>query len=269
MGDGLHKEHTPAPLRTGVALPRLAAKSIGGQTRRSERGEMTQQLELLNSESHKTFRMRVDSGVPFQNFVMISIGEFPAASSSCPIFLAKDAVTGDFYAAALFGFQAGELLADSAVRGKPDFTPLEIQRQGFFTSDQNIAIDPAHPRFGAGATIALFEEDGTPSNALRKIQRVTGQLATGIEATRSFISELLRLKLVEPVDISLQFDDGQSLTLDGLYTVSRDGLNDLDDSAILALFRSGYLQAALCMTFSLNQVAILAQRRNERLTANP
>jgi len=230
---------------------------------------MTQQLELLNSESHKNLRIRADTGMPYPNFVTIVIGEFPTASSSCPIFFAKDATTGEFYAAALFGFKPGEILTDSAERGKPDFHPLDLQRQGFFASEQNIAVDLAHPRFGAGSTLALFEEGGAPSNALRKIQRMIGQLATGIEATKSFIRELLRLKLIEPVDISLQFDDGESLSLDGLYTVSREGLNDLDDSAILALFRSGYLQAALCMSFSLNQIPILAQRRNERLTVAP
>jgi hypothetical protein len=55
------------------------------------------------------------------------------------------------------------------------------------------------------------------------------------------------------------------LRLDGLYTVSRDGLNELDDAQLAALFRKGYLQAALCATFSLNQVGVLAHRRNQRL----
>ena len=228
---------------------------------------MTEQLELLNSEAHKNLRMRLDPAGPHPHFVPIVLNEFSVAASSCPIFFAKDSATGEFYAAALFGFEAGELLVDFAAEGRASFQPLDVQRQGFFASDQNIALDPAHPRFGAGATIALFDDDGTPSNALRKIQRIIGQLATGIEATRSFIREMLRLKLLEPIDISLKFDDGASISLDGLYTVSRDGLNDLDDSAILALFRSSYLQAALCVSFSLNQVAILAQRRNERLTS--
>lgn len=254
---------------TGLTLRGLPQGQSAGRLVAQGRGNMTQQLELLNNESHKNLLIRADAGVPHPNFVMVVIGEFPKAASSCPIFFAKDAATGEFYAAALFGFQAGEILADSAERGKADFHPLELQRQGFFASDQNIAIDTGHPRFGAGATLALFDEDGAPSNALRQIQRIIGQLATGIEATKNFIRELLRLKLIEPVDISLRFDDGESLSLDGLYTVSREGLNDLDDSAILALFRSGYLQAALCMSFSLNQVPILAQRRNERLIVAP
>jgi len=174
---------------------------------------------------------------------------------------------GEFYAAALFGFQPGELLVEGADEENAAFTPLEVQRQGFFVSGENIAIDRDHPRFGQGATIPLFEDDGMPSSALRKIQRLLGQLHGGIDATRAFIGELLRLKLIEPIDISMTFDDGQSLTLDGLYTVSRDSLNELHDSDIISLFRSGYLQAALCAIQSLNQVAVLARRRNERLTA--
>lgn len=228
---------------------------------------MAEQLELLNSEAHGQLRMRADSGEPHPHFATVVLSEFTTASSTCPIFLAKNADTGEFYAAALFGFEPGELLVEGASQGKASFQPLDLQRRGFFAAGENIAIDTAHPRFDSRATLALFEEDGTPSNALRRIQKVIGELAGGIEATRLFVRELLRLKLVEPIDISLSFDDGTRLSLDGLYTVSRDALAGLDDAAIVALFRSGYLQAALCMSLSLNQVPVLARRRNERLTA--
>ncbi|HEX5184257.1 MAG TPA: SapC family protein [Allosphingosinicella sp.] len=228
---------------------------------------MAEQLELLNSDAHGQLRMRVDPGEPHPHFAMIVLSEFSAASGTCPIFLAKDPTTGEFYAAALFGFEPGELLVEGAAEGKAPFQPLDLQRRGFFAADENIAIDIAHPRFDSRATLALFEEDGTPSNALRRIQKVIGELAGGIEATRAFVRELLRLKLVEPIDISLRFDDGTQLSLDGLYTVSRDALNGLSDDDVVALFRSGSLQAALCMSLSLNQIPMLARRRNERLTA--
>jgi hypothetical protein len=223
---------------------------------------------MLNPDTHGEIRMKAELVGPHPHFVMIVIREFLAASSSCPIFLAKDPGTGEFYAAALFGFKPGELLVDGTSSGTPVFRALDLQRQGFLAAGENIAIDLAHPRFGPGSTIPLFEADGTPSNALRQIQRVIGELAGGIEATRSFIRELLRLKLVEPIAISLKFDDGENLSLDGLYTISRDVLDGLDDAEIVALFRAGYLQAALCMSFSLGQVALLAQRRNERLAAS-
>ncbi|WCM25131.1 SapC family protein [Sphingomonas sp. QA11] len=230
---------------------------------------MAQELEILNNETHRNLRMRPDPSGPSPHFVTITTEEFHIAAITCPIFFAKDSGTGEFYAAALFGFQPGELLVDQDRSGKPVFQPLDFRRQGFFIADDGIAIDSAHARFDLVATDPLFEEDGNPSEALRRIQRVVGQLATGMQATRAFIAELLRLNLIEPIDISLKFDDGEELTLNGLYTISRDNLRDIHDNDTIALFRSGYLQAAWTMSLSVNQVATLARRRNERLAAKP
>jgi hypothetical protein len=228
---------------------------------------VVEEYEILNNVVHRDLRIRAEPGAIRRNFVVTMITEFPAAASSCPIFFAKSPETGEFYAGALFGFESGEVLVEGAAEGRAMFQPLDIQRDGFMIAEDNIAIDPAHPRFGAGATIALFEDDGSPSNALKKFQRMLGQIHAGLEATRDFLREMLRLKLIEPVDVSLQFDDGKNLTLDGLYTISRDALRELDDASVLSLFRSGYLQAAMSVTLSLNQVAVLARRRNDRLTA--
>ena len=227
---------------------------------------MVAQYELLNAETHRGLQMRAETG-GHPPFVMVTINEFPAAAAVCPIFFSKDSETAEFYAGALFGFEEGELLVEDAGKRDAVFRPLELQRQGFLISDENIAVDLAHPRLGDGATIPLFEEDGAPTEAMRRVQWALGQLKAGVDATRDFIRELLALKLIEPIDISLAFDDGQKIQLDGLYTVSRDALNDLDDAKLIELFRKGYLQAALSMTFSLNQVAVLARRRNARLSA--
>jgi hypothetical protein len=223
-------------------------------------------MEVLNNEAHRSLRMHAAVGKQ-PHFVMIVMNEFPAAAAVCPIFFAKDSATGEFYAGSMFGFRNGELLVEGAETGDAPFHPLDLQRQGFFVSDEHIAIDRNHPRFGEGASIALFDEEGHPSEAMRHMQRAIGQLKTGVDATRDFIRELLRLKLIEPVDIGLRFDDGEKLQLEGLYTISREALADLDDADALALFRNGYLQAAYCVTFSLNQVGVLARRRNKRLAA--
>ena len=156
---------------------------------------MVGKLELLDAEAHRRLRLRTEVG-PYPPFVMITLNEFPAAAAVCPIFFAKDNATGEFYAGAMFGFQAGELLIEGADRGKAPFQPLELQRQGFFISDENIAIDADHSRFGEGASINLFEEDGQPSEAMRGIQRALGQLKAGVDATRMFIREMLDLKLI-------------------------------------------------------------------------
>lgn len=224
---------------------------------------MTEQLEILNTEAHKSLQMHNLAG-EHPAFVTVVINEFPAAAAVCPILFAKDPETGAFFAGAVFGFKPGETLVEGAGESDGLFKPLDLQRQGFLAAEENIAVDVAHPRFGEGATIPLFD-DGAPSEALRRVQWALGQLMGGLEATNAFISHLLKLKLIEPIDISLRFDDGEKLNLDGLYTVSRDRLSELDDADVVELFRSGYLQAAHCIILSLNQIGVLARRRNARL----
>jgi hypothetical protein len=87
----------------------------------------------------------------------------------------------------------------------------------------------------------------------------------GLTDTDAFIRALLDLKLIEAIDISLSFDDGQTLRLQGLYTVARDSLRDLGDTDALRLFRAGHLQLAYAMLVSLEQIPLMARRRNQRL----
>lgn len=228
---------------------------------------MAEQLEILNAEAHRNLAMHRLAGA-HPHMVQIVLPEVEAAAAVCPVFLAKSPETGRFALVALFGFAAGEVLVEGADTGNAAFLPLDLQRQGFFTSDDNIAVDLAHPRFGAGASIALFDESGSPTNAMRVVQRAIGTLMGSASQTEQFIAALVEGKLVEPVDISLGFDDGQTVRLDGLYSVSGDALADLDDTRIIRLFRDGSLAAAFAIRASLRQVGILARRRNERLSQN-
>jgi hypothetical protein len=75
----------------------------------------------------------------------------------------------------------------------------------------------------------------------------------------------MQLKLIEPIDVSLSFDSGERLTLQGLYTVSLDRLHELPSADALRLFQSGYLQLIYTMTGSVNQIAVLANLRNREL----
>ena len=227
---------------------------------------MAARLEILNSDAHAALKMHA---VPTDQppFVMVTIGEFPAAAAVCPLLFAKDAETGQFYVGALFGFRPGELLVEGADQRDALFRPLDLQRQGFFIAEENIAVDVDHSRFAGNSSIALFDENGETSEAMRRVQWALGQLKAGVDATNDFIQALLALKLIEPIDISLSFDDGEKLQVDGLYTVSRDAMADLDDEDVLRLHRKGYLQAAYAMTLSLNQIAVLSRRRNARLAS--
>ena len=54
----------------------------------------------------------------------------------------------------------------------------------------------------------LFTEHGQPSRYLQRIIWAFQDLKPGIEVTRLFIARLLELKLIEPIDLEAEFDDG-------------------------------------------------------------
>ncbi len=220
--------------------------------------------EPLNPQQHGSLRLRPRSN-PDPHFVQIVASEFPFAAASSPIVFTKDAEKGSFYAGAVLGFKPTEpALKTRAERG--GFEPLNLQREGFFISGDNIVIDRDSSRFSESEGDPLFDESQQPSVGLRQMQRLLGQLHAGLEATNAFIGVLVELKLIEPLNVSLAFDDGEKLTLQGLYTVSLDALHALDDSSSLRLFRAGHLQLAYLMAGSLHQIRTLAQLRNDRLS---
>jgi hypothetical protein len=219
-------------------------------------------IELLDPRTHHHLRLRAAAAEP-PHFVQIVAGEFAAAAAVCPILFTKEAATGAFYAGAMFGFKPGENLLGSAEE-RGGFNPLMLQREGFFISEQNIAIDREHARFSETEGEPLFDGAQQPGDGLRAIQRTLGNIHQGIEQTRVFIAALLELQLIESIDIALNFDGGERLTLQGLYTVSLDRLRDVDDAAALRLFRAGHLQLAYTMAGSLKQVPRMARLRNQR-----
>jgi len=222
--------------------------------------------ELLTPQDHGQLRLLPRRGVE-PHFVQIVPSEFVAAAIASPILFSKDPSTGAFYAGAVLGLKPGEGALKSA-EDRGGFEPLSLQRDGFFISGERIAIDRANPRFSETEGELLFDEDRQPSPCLRRLQRVLGQLHEGIEQTNRLVRELVDLKLLEPIDVSLSFDDGERLRLEGLYTVSRDSLRELEDVHVLRLFRSGHLQLAYTIAGSINQLAVLAHLRNRKLAEN-
>jgi len=224
-------------------------------------------VELLDPDRHAGLRLG-DLPASRPHFVQIVASEFVAAAAVCPIFLTKNAETGRFYAGAMFGFEPGEDLTAGGGDQARLFTPLDLLRSGFFiASGGAIAADPGHPRFAVPSGAALFEGDGRPGPALRRVQHALAQLNAGIPETDAFIAAAVAARLVEPIDIDLSFDDGRTLNLAGLYTVSLDALGELDDATVVDFFRRGYLQLVYAMAGSLKQVSRLAKLRNDKIAA--
>ena len=222
-------------------------------------------IVALNTQTHRALRVETAPSARYgdnQHFVPVVVGEFAHLVTHYPIFFAKDSETGGLYCGAMLGIDEGEnlFLED----GKGIYRPLNLRRGPFYTAGSDLAIDLDNPRVGEAGD-ALFEEDGRPSAYLNSVANLFRDLRPGLEQTKVFVDTLLGLKLIEPIDISLAFDDGSKRQLEGLYTVNQDRLKKLDDARIVELFHRGYLQAIYLMIASVKQVAVLAQKKNARL----
>lgn len=223
-------------------------------------------VELLNGTTHAELRLAdVPARTRWQGFVELVIAEFAPAAAFYPLFFAKNGDTGRFATGMLHGFKAGEPIPDETTASSIAYLPAALKRQGFFAAGEAIAVDEEHPRIVGRQGQALFEADGQPSSALREVQQAIGLLKAGQAPTADFTNAMLEHELVEPIDVSLQFDDGERFSLEGLYTVGLDRLNALSDSAVLALFRADQLRLAFCMAGSLQRLSALAQERNRAL----
>ena len=223
-------------------------------------------VALLNNHDHRALRVQAGASARYgdnQRFVAVILGEFPHLVAHYPILLTKDQNTGAFFAGAMLGFDEGEnLFLDE--RGMETYRPLNLQRGPFFTAGTEVAIDLDSPRLEAGGK-PLFTEQGEPTQYLQSIMALFRDLKPGLEMTKTFVETLVGLKLVEPIDIDLAFDDGSKRKLTGLYTVNQQSLSALSDATVIDLFRKGYLQLIYLMIASLKQVPVLARRKNDTL----
>ena len=217
-------------------------------------------IVVLNSAEHRGLRVQALAAEP-RNFIGVIVNEFAHLAMHYPILFSKDADTGSFYCGAMLGFDLGENLF--AQDGAKVYRPLNLQRGPFFAAGSELAIDLDSPKVGSGEP--LFDEAGGPTPYLKSMVGLFRDLVPGIERTRIFTETLLGLKLIEPIDIAVSFDDGSARSLAGLYTVNKETLRELPDAEALNLFRRGYLELIYLMTASLKQVPILANKKNSRL----
>jgi hypothetical protein len=211
----------------------------------------------LNKEAHRTLRVQ-----PADNdakaFVAVVVSEFTQLVVHYPILFSKNAETGTFYCGAMHGFEIGENLFRDA--GPGIYRPLNLQRGPFYVVGEEVAIDLDSPCIGSGQ--ALFNETGEPTPYLQSIMGLFRNLVSGAEQTKLFITALLANKLIEPVDIAVSFDDGTKRKLEGLFTVNQEKLRQLPDAVVVDFFRRGYLDLITMMLASLNQIAVLAKKKN-------
>lgn len=230
---------------------------------------------LLDNVTHRHTRVITRSGVQYGDsapMVAVVPREFRQLLGVYPVFLAKDARTGEFNFVALCGFEAGEnlFLADDCWDAR--YVPLEIRRRPFSFgpapgavddgAGDMVYIDMDSPRVQETEGERLFLEHGGQSPFLQSINSNLAELRVGITAAKSLIATLTTLELVEPVRLDIGLKTGEEIALQGLYTVHEEKLRGAPADIVIEMHRTGRLRELDFIFASLEQLPALIERRN-------
>lgn len=200
------------------------------------------------------------------NHVKLSLHEISEAAADYPLVFLKDADSGQFHLAALFGLAAG---ANSYLHGdfwQAVYLPQEIVAAPFciFGPDRTLCLNEASARVTTDTGDALFSADGSEAPALLHVRKILDELEQGRAAADQLIAAMLALGLIRPFAMTMRFDAGPTEVLQGLYTVSPTQLRALGPAALLDLHSRNFLAPAYAIMQSLTQFNRIRQLHNLR-----
>lgn len=236
--------------------------------------------QLLDNITHKDTRVVTAYHPKFgdnQSYTRIMLSELKAAQSSYPLFLKKDAETGQFEIIAMLGLAEQENLYLDDNGWHAHYLPLTIERRPFLIGFQSstdpanpgdhpvVHIDMDSPRISESEGELLFLPQGGQSPYLQHINSVLRAIHEGTQQTQPFVDTLQSLELIEPVDLQIKLKGDNKVELTGLYIIEETKLDELPDDQIAKLHKSGYLQSMYMMIASLQNMTKVIELKNNRL----
>lgn len=109
----------------------------------------------------------------------------------------------------------------------------------------------------------MFEIDGEPSEAMRKIMDFISEIERNRAATIRAVNALSKHKLIVPWEITLQQKSGPQ-QLNGLFKIDEVAMNALPDDAFLEVRHSGALPIVYAHLLSLNRIDLLVRLATAR-----
>lgn len=233
---------------------------------------------LLEATSHSDLRVddRAGSTTLHNRNTAVIVDELQRLSAYYPTFFVKNPETGRFALVAIFGFSESEnLFVESDMWRSNCYVPLNIRRAPFMLGNHSgdegdesvVLIDLGDKKVQKDTGEALFNERGFPTPYLENKISVLKTLKDGMDKTQSFIEVLVDNDLLTPVSFKIEFENGSSQQIEGLYTIHEAGLQSLDDDKALEFYKNHYFEYAYMMISSIGQVQRLIDDKNKLLQA--
>lgn len=208
------------------------------------------------------------------NALPISHTEFPPASRDYPIvFTSGDGKTA-FAPVAVLGLSAGENLFCADGRWAPGvYVPAYVRRYPFCMAKVNVNNVEQKDRLIcieksrlAEDGEAMFDEQGTPSQKWKDLERLLAEYEADLERSREMCAILADYGLLEPFTMQAtpKAQGAKPLQITGMFRVAEKRIEDLNSAQLKNLVRKGILPRVYIHLLSLENFARLLDRKAAR-----
>jgi hypothetical protein len=201
----------------------------------------------------------------------VMVHEFSKAAPTYPIIFLEDPNQDAFKPVALLGLEAGENLFIQDNKWRAAYIPAIIRRYPFVLASSpdsdryTVCIDEGSQFVNEAEGQPLFNEDGTPSEALEKVKRYLQELQQMELFTTEFVRYLSEKNLFTPMNMNLRVGkEVKSVT--GAYVVNEERINNLSDETFLEMRKKRYLPVIYAHLSSLGQMERLVGFKDASLT---
>tara|TARA_R110001592_G_scaffold328458_1_gene610058 strand:+ start:19121 stop:19885 length:765 start_codon:yes stop_codon:yes gene_type:complete len=236
-------------------------------------------LTELTPQQHQNLRLANDSAIQFahqQNIMNLRVSEVSQTACSMPIVYVRDGNNGQWVLTAFTSFEQGSNLFVEQGKWTALHTPTNMQTFPFFLmmspddpQRYTIGIDEQHGVFSATTGQAIFETNGKASLHLSRVKALLESDINNDLQTQAFNQHISQLGLLRPISILIQYQDGSTPSLSGLFTIDEDKLQTLSQEALFELHQKGYLAPLQAMLMSLFQLNALIKKHNKTPGLNP
>ncbi|NTS76739.1 SapC family protein [Catenovulum sp. SM1970] len=220
----------------------------------------------INAQAHANTKIKQDPGFAHsqgQHLIPIVVHEFAPASQDTPIVFIKDSETGRFMAMSLVGLKPGEnVLVGEQWKGT--YIPQVLRNYPLVVAkgkEEGQAILCLHqdsPLISETEGEALFDENGEQTQWCKKMAEQVISSVEQNQITQGYVQYLAEKQLIAPQTLNMNIS-GEQYSLNGLYVINEQALNDLADETLLEMKKLGYLMPTYAALLSQQRVHNLAR----------
>lgn len=231
-------------------------------------------LQNLDRVVHRSLRVQEETAFEVSRdttMCVITLNEITRLVLEYPLAFTRPVENGPFVCVALFGVDPSENLYWRNGRWDAEYLPLNIARQPFAVSSTApttadavggvvACLDVENPGIQEMAGERLFADDGKETPYLEYKLRLLRELVEGELQSGAFVSRLMELGLVRPIQLELKAPGVETRKVTGLHSIDEQKLRALDAGTLAGLNANGYLRAMYAMLLSLGHLSTLARR---------